>query len=74
MKKAFQKAKPGTQTIRKVQNPIRKATPTPRGTQRTSRYGKNEQQEQLWLPNTNRPEWLDGSMPGERRPSLQAQA
>ena len=58
------KAKPGTQQVKKAQNPIRKAFPAPRGTRSTAKYGKNEQKDQLWLPNTERPGWLDGSMPG----------
>ena len=58
------KAAPGTQQVKKAQNPIRKNFPAPRGTRSTQKYGKSQQQDQLWLPNTERPEWLDGSMPG----------
>jgi light-harvesting complex II chlorophyll a/b binding protein 4 len=65
-KKAVQKAKPGTQTIKKAQAPIRKATPAPRGKLSSSSYGRGDQRDQLWLPNAERPAWLDGSMPGDR--------
>lgn len=58
------KAKPGTQQVKKAQSPIRKNFPAPRGTRSTSKYGKSQQEDQLWLPNTERPGWLDGSMPG----------
>ena len=58
------KPKLGTQQVKKAQAPVRKNFPAPQGTRGTKRYGKNEQQDQLWLPNTERPEWLDGSMPG----------
>lgn len=58
--------KPGTQQIKKAQAPIRKNFPAPKGTRSTQKYGKQEQQDQLWLPNTERPGWLDGSMPGDR--------
>lgn len=57
-------AKPGTQQVKKAQAPIRKNFPAPKGTRSTQKYGKGEQQDQLWLPNTERPQWLDGSMPG----------
>ena len=57
--------KPGTAQIKKAQSPVRKNFPAPQGTRSTKRYGKQEQQDQLWLPNTERPEWLDGSMPGQ---------
>ena len=60
----FGKAKPGTQQVKKAQAPVRKNFPAPKGTRSTKKYGKNEQQDQLWLPNTERPGWLDGSMPG----------
>lgn len=56
--------KPGTQQIKKAQSPVRKNFPAPRGTRSTQKYGKQQQQDQLWLPNTDRPGWLDGSMPG----------
>lgn len=58
--------KPGTQQIKKAQAPIRKNFPAPRGTRSTEKYGKKQQEDQLWLPNTPRPDWLDGSMPGDR--------
>lgn len=64
--KKVSKAKPGTQQVKKAQNPIRKNFPAPRGTRSTSKYGKSQQEDQLWLPNTERPGWLDGSMPGDR--------
>lgn len=57
-------AKPGTQQVKKAQSPIRKNFPAPKGTRSTQKYGKSQQQDQLWLPNTERPGWLDGSMPG----------
>jgi len=60
----FGKAKPGTQQVKKAQAPVRKNFPAPKGTRSTKKYGKNEQHDQLWLPNTERPGWLDGSMPG----------
>ncbi|KAL0052625.1 hypothetical protein WJX82_004941 [Trebouxia sp. C0006] len=62
----FGKAKPGTQQVKKAQGSVRKNFPAPKGTRSTKKYGKNEQQDQLWLPNTDRPGWLDGSMPGDR--------
>lgn len=58
------KSKPGTQQVKKAQSPIRKNFPAPQGTRSTKKYGKSQQQDQLWLPNTERPGWLDGSMPG----------
>eukprot|EP00891_Asterochloris_glomerata_P000547 jgi/Astpho2/547/Aster-08207 len=57
VQKQVKKAKPGTQTIKRAQAPIRKAAPKP---------GRQSNEDSLWLPNADRPAWLDGSMPGDR--------
>jgi light-harvesting complex II chlorophyll a/b binding protein 4 len=50
-------AKTGTKQVQKVQKAIRKAAPVPK---------RATGSEKLWLPNTQRPAWLDGSLPGDR--------
>ncbi|KAK9811266.1 hypothetical protein WJX72_000882 [[Myrmecia] bisecta] len=62
--KQIKKAAPA---IKKVAAPAQKAAkkvpvaPT-RGTRRSGKF----QGDELWLPNTQRPVWLDGSLPGDR--------
>jgi light-harvesting complex II chlorophyll a/b binding protein 4 len=71
--KAAKKAAPSTQTIRKApqkaKKVVKKATksvPVPSRKPNPSRGGKGATNEGLWLPNTTRPDWLDGSLPGDR--------
>lgn len=88
VQKQVKKAKPGTQTIKRAQAPIRKAAPKP-GRQSNEDVGSGVFRypaqlhflscslavhpfpnfpvhlQSLWLPNADRPAWLDGSMPGE---------
>lgn len=71
--KAVKKAAPSTQTIKrapqKAKKQVKKATksaPVPSRKPPGSSRGKGAQNEGLWLPNTERPAWLDGSLPGDR--------
>lgn len=57
----------GTKTFKKAQKVVKKvqkAAPKP-GTSINKNF-KKLQGDALWLPNTNRPAWLDGSLPGDR--------
>ncbi|KAK9825932.1 hypothetical protein WJX81_008374 [Elliptochloris bilobata] len=66
--KQLKKAAPAKQAKKAVAAPIKRAVPktNPQGTKtRTAGYRKY-QGEDLWLPNTTRPPWLDGSLPGDR--------
>eukprot|EP01024_Parvocaulis_polyphysoides_P005272 TRINITY_DN1131_c0_g1_i2.p1 TRINITY_DN1131_c0_g1~~TRINITY_DN1131_c0_g1_i2.p1 ORF type:complete len:346 (-),score=57.53 TRINITY_DN1131_c0_g1_i2:192-1229(-) len=65
------KAASPTKTIKKpTSTPKKSATvkkPAPSGTVRTGGAGYRKfAGDALWLPNTNRPDWLDGSLPGDR--------
>ena len=82
VQKQAKKVKPGTQTIKRAQAPIRKAAPKP-GRQSNEDVGGGfilfaaasacfavvpnfpVHLQSLWLPNADRPAWLDGTMPGE---------
>eukprot|EP01023_Acetabularia_acetabulum_P013248 TRINITY_DN1634_c0_g1_i2.p1 TRINITY_DN1634_c0_g1~~TRINITY_DN1634_c0_g1_i2.p1 ORF type:complete len:285 (+),score=69.17 TRINITY_DN1634_c0_g1_i2:634-1488(+) len=58
-----------TKSIKKGLPQIKKGSkkPSPTGTTRTGGAGyKKFVGDALWLPNTTRPEWLDGSLPGDR--------
>lgn len=56
-------AKPKS-TIKKAVGTIKKAAPVASGTRAGGVGYRKFDGEALWLPNTNRPEWLDGSLPG----------
>lgn len=70
--KSVKKATPSTQTIKrapqKAQRAIKKAVRSPPVPSRkpASGRGGGKAEEGLWLPNTTRPQWLDGSLPGDR--------
>eukprot|EP00208_Stichococcus_sp_RCC1054_P000260 CAMPEP_0206149222 /NCGR_PEP_ID=MMETSP1473-20131121/37664_1 /ASSEMBLY_ACC=CAM_ASM_001109 /TAXON_ID=1461547 /ORGANISM="Stichococcus sp, Strain RCC1054" /LENGTH=311 /DNA_ID=CAMNT_0053546675 /DNA_START=102 /DNA_END=1037 /DNA_ORIENTATION=- len=73
--KKAEKAAPSTKQIKrapqKVKKALKKAVPAKKipvpsrkpGTQKTGGGAKGEG---LWIPNATRPEWLDGSLPGDR--------
>lgn len=61
-KKGTKPIKAGTQALGRKQAPSRGS-----GTQRLGGVGyKRYDGDSLWLPKTERPEWLDGSLPGDR--------
>jgi light-harvesting complex II chlorophyll a/b binding protein 4 len=71
--KAAKKAAPSTQTIKrapqKAKKQVKKAVksaPVPSRKPGSRSGGKGATNEGLWLPNTTRPAWLDGSLPGDR--------
>lgn len=70
--KQVKRAAPSTTTIRKApqkaKKAVKKATksvPVP-SRKPGGGGGKGARNEGLWLPNTERPAWLDGSLPGDR--------
>ncbi|BDA44939.1 Chlorophyll a-b binding protein CP29 [Coccomyxa sp. Obi] len=64
--------KGGTKQLKKAAAPVKKAVATPikkavpKKSVGTQRVGKKGTGDALWLPNTERPAWLDGSLPGDR--------
>ncbi|KAK9908191.1 hypothetical protein WJX75_003991 [Coccomyxa subellipsoidea] len=67
--------KGGTKQLKKATAPAKKAIATPIkkavpktsvGTQRVGKRKGSGGGDALWLPNTERPAWLDGSLPGDR--------
>jgi light-harvesting complex II chlorophyll a/b binding protein 4 len=65
----------GTKQIKRAAPSLKKAAaPAQRAakkvpvapTRGTRRSGGKFQSDELWLPNTTRPDWLDGSLPGDR--------
>ena len=65
-KAPVKKAKSAATQVRKaVAAPIKKAVPSAGGAIRKGGAGyRRFEGDALWLPNTTRPEWLDGSLPG----------
>merc|ERR1719265_2380525 len=71
-------APPKAAPVKKAAAPKRMVSrPTPRPTPRSTKTAtqpvlsggagyRRYKGEALWLPNTSRPEWLDGSLPGDR--------
>lgn len=51
--------------VGKAQTPRNVAVAATRSTQRP-KLARPQQDDALWLPNTERPEWLDGTLPGDR--------
>eukprot|EP01026_Neomeris_dumetosa_P025846 TRINITY_DN2120_c0_g1_i1.p2 TRINITY_DN2120_c0_g1~~TRINITY_DN2120_c0_g1_i1.p2 ORF type:complete len:320 (+),score=43.59 TRINITY_DN2120_c0_g1_i1:3033-3992(+) len=65
LRMGFQLPKVGKKPASKKATPAKK--PSPSGTVRTGGAGYRKYQgDALWLPNTTRPQWLDGSLPGDR--------
>ncbi|KAK9858023.1 hypothetical protein WJX84_009826 [Apatococcus fuscideae] len=66
LKQAQKGGQNATQTLRK--NASKKAGKGPSGPQGAGGSGgyKKYQDDARWLPNTPRPEWLDGTLPGDR--------
>eukprot|EP01025_Chloroclados_australasicus_P068397 TRINITY_DN949_c0_g1_i11.p2 TRINITY_DN949_c0_g1~~TRINITY_DN949_c0_g1_i11.p2 ORF type:complete len:316 (-),score=31.79 TRINITY_DN949_c0_g1_i11:232-1062(-) len=57
--------KPSPTTIKKNSGTVKKPAPSTSGRSGGAGYRKFSG-DALWLPNTTRPEWLDGSLPGDR--------
>lgn len=71
--KAVKKATPSTQTVKRAPKQLKKTVkkaaqkaPVPSRKPPSSSGGRGARDEGLWLPNTSRPAWLDGSLPGDR--------
>ena len=53
-------------TVKKAVGTVKKSVAPPSGGARQGGVGyKKFEGDALWLPNTTRPDWLDGSLPGE---------
>jgi light-harvesting complex II chlorophyll a/b binding protein 4 len=63
-------AKPATKkaaaTVKKAVGTVKKAGTVSTGTRKGGVGYRKYQGDALWLPNTTRPGWLDGSLPGDR--------
>ncbi|GIL76474.1 hypothetical protein Vretimale_6014 [Volvox reticuliferus] len=60
------KPKAGTATTKPTPKATIKKVASPSGTRSGGVGYRKYQGDALWLPNTARPEWLDGSLPGDR--------
>jgi hypothetical protein len=63
-KKAASQAKKVAAPVKKAVTQVKKAASAAGGTRMGGVGYRKYEGDALWLPNTSRPEWLDGSLPG----------